>query len=59
MAKRSTFPSWIYDGSAIPDPVGKGQKAVDFLRRLKHPKSRLPGRAFQLDEWQERIIRAV
>ncbi len=55
----STFPEWIYDGSDIPDPEGRGERAVDFLRRLKHPKSRLPGKAFQLDPWQERIIRRI
>jgi phage terminase large subunit-like protein len=41
----------------IPDPFGYGQRAVDFLRSLKHPKSKLPGRAFQLDPWQEKIVR--
>jgi len=43
----------------IPDPFGYGQRAVDFLRSLKHPKSRLPDQAFQLDEWQERIVRSI
>lgn len=43
----------------IPDPFGYGQRAVDFLRSLKHPKSKLPGRAFQLDPWQERIVRGI
>jgi len=41
----------------IPDPLGHGQRAVDFLRSLKHHKSRLPGQAFQLDPWQESIVR--
>lgn len=52
-------PSWISDGSPIADPFGYGQRAVDFLRILKHPKSRLPGRAFVLDPWQERIVRGI
>lgn len=43
----------------IPDPLGYGQRAVDFLRSLKHPKSRLPDRAFQLDPWQEEIVRQI
>lgn len=43
----------------IPDPFGYGQRAVDFLRGLKHPKSRLPGNAFQLDPWQEEIVRKI
>lgn len=52
-------PKWLDDGTEIPDPLGKGAQAVKFLRMLKHPKSRLPGRAFQLDPWQERVIRAI
>ncbi|MCO5129230.1 MAG: terminase large subunit [Xanthobacteraceae bacterium] len=56
---RSTFPDWIYDGSEIPDPFGYGERAVRFLRALKHPKSRLPKKAFQLDPWQERIVRRI
>ncbi len=44
---------------AIPDPMGYGQRAVDFLRSLKHPKSRLPGNRFQLDPWQEEIVRKI
>jgi phage terminase large subunit-like protein len=56
---RSTYPDWLYDGSEIPDPFGYGERAVEFLRRLKHPKSNLPKRAFQLDPWQERIVRRI
>ena len=53
---RSTYPEWIYDGSPIPDPLGFGERAVRFLRMLRHPKS---GKAFQLDPWQERIVRRI
>lgn len=53
---RSTFPEWIYDGSEIADPLGFGERAVAFLRMLRHPKS---GKAFQLDFWQERIVRRI
>jgi phage terminase large subunit-like protein len=45
--------------SDIPDPFGYGQRAVEFLRGLKHPKSRLPDHAFQLDPWQEDIVRRI
>lgn len=55
----STFPAWIYDGSPTPDPFGRGERAVQFLRALRHPKSILPGFAFQLDPWQERIVRRI
>lgn len=50
---------WLYDGSAIPDPMGRAEKAVRFLKLLKHPKSTLSGKAFQLDPWQERIVRRI
>ena len=53
------YPDWIYDGSEIPDPFGYGERAVKFLRMLRHPKSRLPGHAFDLTEWQERIVRRI
>lgn len=54
-----SYPDWIFDGSPIADPLGYGQRAIDFLSLLKHPKSRLPGQAFDLPEWQERIVRAI
>ncbi len=51
--------TWIFDDSPIADPFGYGERAVKFLRMLKHPKSRLPGKAFQLDPPFERIVRAI
>ena len=51
--------AWIFDDSEIPDPQGKGDRAVRFIRALRHPKSGLAGRQFQLDRWQERIVRKV
>lgn len=54
-----SFPSWIFDGSPIEDPFGFGERAVKFLRMLKHPKSRLPGKAFDLPEFQDRIVRRI
>lgn len=56
---RSPYPDWLFDNSEIPDPLGHGQRAADFLRRLKHPKSGLPKRAFKLDRWQERLVRRI
>lgn len=43
----------------IPDPYGYGQRAVDFLRSLKHPASSLPDLGFQLDPWNEEIVRKI
>lgn len=54
-----TYPHWIYDGFVIADPFGHGERAVRFLRALRHPKSILPKHGFQLDEWQERIVRRI
>lgn len=50
---------WLYDDSAIDDPAGRGERAVRALRGLKHPKSNLPERAFQLDPPFERIVRRI
>ncbi|WP_287137898.1 terminase TerL endonuclease subunit [Mesorhizobium sp.] len=54
-----TSNAWIFDDSPIPDPHEKGERAVRFIKALRHPKSGLPGRSFQLDRWLERIIRRV
>ena len=48
---------WIFNDTALPDPHGFGERAVKFIKALRHPKSNLPKKAFQLDTWQERIIR--
>jgi phage terminase large subunit-like protein len=56
---KDTFPHWIYDNTPIGDPLGCGERAVEFLRKLKHPKSTLPRKQFQLDPWQERLVRKV
>jgi phage terminase large subunit-like protein len=52
-------PTWIYDGSTIPDPKKNGARAVDFLRRLRHPKSTLADHAFDLAPFWERITRRI
>lgn len=49
----------ISDDTEIPDPFGYGERAVQFLRALRHPKSTLPKMAFDLSPWQERIVRAI
>ena len=55
-AKPATYPIWIYDGSTIEDTFGDGECAVNFIRNLRHPKSKGPMR---LDLWQERIVRRI
>lgn len=59
MAYTATFPAWVFDNTPIDDPFGYGERAVKFLKALKHPKSRAKGNAFQLDPWQERIVRRI
>lgn len=49
----------IFDDEEIPDPFGYGERAVRFLRALRHPKSTLPGLSFDLSPWQERIVRKI
>ena len=51
--------AWIFDESELPDPHGHGERAVKFLRSLKHPKSTARGSAFTLAPWQERIVRRI
>lgn len=51
--------TWIFDESPIEDTFGYGERAVRFLHALRHPKSRLPGRAFELPRFQERIVRRI
>lgn len=52
-------PDWIFDSSEIDDPFGYGERAVDFIKKLKHPKSRLPDQAFDLPFFWERIVRRI
>lgn len=54
-----SYPDWVFDESPIEDTFGYGERAVQFLRRLRHPKSRLPQNAFDLRRWQERIVRRI
>lgn len=50
-------PTWIFDDSEIDDPFGYGEQAVDFLRRLHHPKSE--DGMFALPRVWERIVRRI
>jgi len=54
-----TYPTWVYDDTPIDDPLGYGERAVNFIRHLRHPKSHDKGKAFTLDPWQERIVRRI
>ena len=53
------FPHWLFDDSEIPDPLGYGQRAVDFVLANRHPQSKLPRNAFELPRFYERLIRMM
>ncbi|MDX0605406.1 terminase large subunit [Sinorhizobium medicae] len=56
---KSAFPHWIYDGSVIEDTNGDGERAVQFLRALRHPASNAPKGRFQLYDFQERMTMGI
>ncbi len=53
------LPAWLFDDSPIPDPEGWGERAVKFIKALKHPKSEDSKQAFPLYPWQERLVRRI
>jgi phage terminase large subunit-like protein len=57
--KTQIHPTWVFDNSHIADPHGRGDRAVRFLRALKHPKSHAPQHRFQLPDFWDRIVRAT
>ncbi len=59
MQRFAGYPHWLFDDTEYPDPHGRGERAVRFIRGLRHPKSQFKGRGFQLDLWQERLIRRI
>ena len=52
-------PAWLWDGSPIPDPLGRAEKAVRFIRKLRLHEGRFAGQPFPLADWQERLIRRI
>ncbi len=52
-------PAWIFDNSEIDDPRGYGDRAVTFLKALRHPKSVLADQAYELPLFWERIARRI
>ncbi|RLL73842.1 terminase large subunit [Ochrobactrum soli] len=50
-------PAWLFDDSDIPDPFGYGERAVDFLKRLHHPKSETG--KFDLPPFWERAVKRI
>lgn len=51
--------TWWTDDSTLPDPLGKGARAVSFIQKLKLHEGKLAGQRFKLARWQERIVRRI
>lgn len=54
-----TYPKWVTDDSEIDDPLGHGERAVQFMKRLRHPNSPHPEKLAGLPRFWERIIRRI
>jgi phage terminase large subunit-like protein len=52
-------PDWLWSTDPIPDPLGRAEKAVRFVKKLRLHEGRFAGRPFPLADWQERIIRRI
>ena len=55
----NAVPPGLMTARQIADPRGYGERAVEFLKFLKHPKSRQEDRALIWDPWQLRIVRKI
>lgn len=56
---KTAGPAWLTDSSALPDPHGRGERAVRFLNNLTHHEGKLAGKPFRLAYWQERMVRRI
>jgi phage terminase large subunit-like protein len=52
-------PLWLWSDEPIQDPLGRGDKAVRFVRKLRLHEGRFAGKPFPLADWQERLIRRI
>ncbi len=55
----TTGPAWLTSDEPLPDPHGKGERAVRFIEKLRHHEGKFAGHRFKLAPWQERIIRRI
>lgn len=51
--------TWWNDDSPIPDPEGKGARAVKFVELLRLHEGKLAGQRFKLAKWQKRIVQRI
>jgi len=50
---------WLTSDEPLPDPEGKGERAVKFINNLTHHEGKMAGKPFALAPWQERIVRRI
>lgn len=51
--------AWWTDDTPLPDPHGRGARAVKFIELLKLHEGRLAGQRFKLAKWQRRIVQRI
>jgi phage terminase large subunit-like protein len=52
-------PAWLWSTDPIQDPLGRAEKAVRFVKKLRLHEGRFAGELFPLADWQERLIRRI
>lgn len=50
---------WWLDDTPLPDPEGRGQRAVRFIECLKLEEGKFAGQRFVMQHWQRRIVQRV
>lgn len=51
--------AWWTDDTPLPDPHGRGERAVKFIELLKLHEGKLAGQRFKLSPWQRRIVQRI
>jgi phage terminase large subunit-like protein len=52
-------PAWLWSTDPIPDPLGRADKAIRFVKKLRLHEGRFAGRLFPLANPQEQLIRRI
>ncbi len=50
---------WLTNDEPLPDPHGKGARAIAFVEKLRHHEGKFAGRHFRLHGWQRRIVQRI
>ncbi len=52
-------PEWLFADDPLPDPHGKGARAVAAIEKLTLPSGKLAGQPFILPKWQRRLVTRI